>query len=266
MNWGVTCFFENIKDFKIVGKILPRTPVKYIELRGERPFFSPADTSSAEIDYFKKIIKAANLKVTMHSTFYDINLASINPYIQEAILKCYFRYLELGKSVGAKIMVLHGGLIHKDAAHIKKLVQISRNNLIQNLRQLGDFAFEKGIKIGLENSPPNKNSLFVSNWQEHVDILETVNHRNVGAVFDMAHAFLHKLDLGEYYHNIKKYLIEVHIHNNNGKEDQHLGITKGKIDYTSFFKMHRISVPIIMEIRNMEEALESILWIKEMES
>ena len=46
MNWGITCFFEDKKDFEIVAKLAPNFPLKYIEIRGERPFFSPEDLTN----------------------------------------------------------------------------------------------------------------------------------------------------------------------------------------------------------------------------
>jgi sugar phosphate isomerase/epimerase len=265
MHWGLTCFFEDVRDFVKIVDILPQSPLEYVEIRGERPFFSPADTTIDNLQFIKDIIRECGLKVTMHATFYDINLASMNPFLQQANLKCYYEYLNLAETIGAEIMVVHAGLIHKDAAGIMKLMQISRDNLVQNLRKLGDVALQKGIRIGLENSPPNKNVLFIPSWKEQISILKEVDHQAVGAVFDMAHAHLHDLNLAEYFENIEKHLIEIHIHNNNGREDLHLGINKGEIDYDSFFRGHPVDVPVIMEIRNITEALESIEWVKEFE-
>jgi len=265
LNWGLTCFFENIRDFNQVEDILPDSPIRYVEIRGERPFFSPADITEADLRFLKKVIEKVGLKVTLHATFYDINLASMNPFLQEANLKCNLEYLRLAKNVGAEILVVHGGMIHKDAAGIQKLTQIARENLVHNLKKLGDAASRKGIRIGLENSPPNKNVLLVPDWNEQISILREVDHPAVGAVFDMAHAHLHDLNLAEYFEHIEPYLIEIHIHNNNGREDLHLGINRGEIDYGLFFSEYTSEVPIIMEIRNISEALESIEWVRHFE-
>jgi len=160
-------------------------------------------------------------------------------------------------------MVVHAGQIHRDAATCVGLLNLARNNLIENLIELGDYGEKRGIKIGLENSPPNPHRLMVYDWQSHVDILRAVNHKNVGAVLDMAHAFLHGLSLQKYYEEIKKYLIEIHAHNNDGQTDLHQSMQRGKIDYSGFFKTNRVNVPVIMEIRNIKEARESLEWIKQ---
>lgn len=246
-----------------MADILPDSPIRYVEIRGERPFFSPADLTESDLKYFREIINKAGLKVTLHATFYDINLVSMNPFLQEANLKCYLEYLHLAEAVGAEIMVVHGGLIHKDAAGIHKLTQIARENLVHNLKRLGDASSQNGIRIGLENSPPNKNILMVPTWNEQISILKEVDHPSVGAVFDMAHAHLHDLNLAEYFEHIEPHLVEIHIHNNNGREDLHLGVNRGEIDYGLFFREYTTDVPIIMEIRNLNEAFESIEWVRQ---
>jgi sugar phosphate isomerase/epimerase len=88
----------------------------------------------------------------------------------------------------------------------------------------------------------------------------------VGAVLDTAHAFLHGLDLVEYYTHIRNFLIELHLHNNNGTSDQHLAISRGIIDYREFLSQITPGIPIIMEIRNQQEAIESLEWVKQFET
>jgi sugar phosphate isomerase/epimerase len=159
-------------------------------------------------------------------------------------------------------MVVHAGLIHKDAAANLEIQQIARSHLVENLRILGDYARDRNIFIGLENSPPNRNHLMVREWTEHVKILKEVNHPQVGGVLDIAHAYLQGLDVLLYYDNIQEYLVELHVHNNDGTEDLHQAIDQGAIDYPELFKTRDIAVPVIMEIRNFSEALQSLEWIK----
>ena len=262
MKWGVTCFFENRRDFAKVLEIAPQFPLSYLEIRGEQPFFAPEVLSEKELDFFRNIIDRSGLKVTLHSTFYDINLATINSFLRKATLECYRRYLDLAGELGAEIMVLHGGLLHRDAVDIPELLKTAQRNLVDNLRSLADYAAGKGVKIGLENSPPNRNHLMIPGWQQQVEILKATNRPNVGAVFDVAHAYLHRLDIETYYRKIEPYLIEIHAHNNDGSDDQHRAIGRGVIDYAALFGNHRVTVPVVLEIRNFAEAIESLEWIQ----
>ncbi len=266
MKWGITCFFENRADFKIVSEIAGNYPIEYLEIRGERPFFSPEDLKPEGLEFIKQIIASSGLKTTLHSTFYDINLATINSYLRQANLDCYKRYLDLAAEIDAEIMVVHAGYLHRDAANLTPLWEMANENLVESLRQLGDHAASLGIKIGLENSPPNRNRLMIADWKRHIEVLKRTDHPAVGALWDMAHAFLHNLDLDEYYRNIKDYLVEIHAHNNMGEADEHRGMDSGKIPYAGFFNRHNIQVPVIMEIRNFEEAVESMKWIREIKA
>ncbi len=265
MEWGITCFFQNQEDFSIVKEIAPQYPIRYIEIRGEQPFFSPQDITEENLSFFQNVIKETGLQVTLHSTFYDINLATLNEYLRKATMECYRKYIDLGHTVGAEIMVLHAGHIHRDITSIPELKRTARNNLLENITALANYAQDKGVKIGLENSPPNKNPLMVSDWENHIKILDELSHSNVGAVLDFAHAFLHNLDLSQYLDNIYDYLIEIHIHNNDGKQDFHAAVNQGVIDYESIFRGRQLDVPVIMEIRNFQEAMQSLEWVKQFE-
>lgn len=267
INWGLTCFFENRRQLiKVVDLARTYPMLKYIEIRGERPFFSPEDLKREDIKFFRTVIEKSGLAVTLHATFYDINLSTINSYLRKANLQCYKTYLDLAQQINAHIMVLHGGYMHYDMVGITSLRTMARNNLIENLKILGDYAAERNIFIALENSPPNRYHLMVKDWQSHKRILKAVNHPRVKAILDIAHAHLHRLDISRYYQNIKNYLVELHVHNNDGKSDLHTAIDEGTIDYQKFFEQNTIDVPVIMEIRNISEAIQSLRWIKRIES
>jgi sugar phosphate isomerase/epimerase len=178
-------------------------------------------------------------------------------------MDCYKKYLELAELIEAEVMVVHAGYINKDAVKIQQIKEIAELNLIENLQNLGDYASGRNVIIGLENSPPTRHQLMVWEPRKHIDILEKINHPQVKAVYDIAHAFLHGYDIYDYYKKIEPYLAEMHIHNNDGKQDQHRSISDGAIDYEHFFSTHQVSVPVIMEIRNIEEALHSLEWIKD---
>jgi sugar phosphate isomerase/epimerase len=265
MIWGITCFFENKADLKIVEKLAPVYPLSFLEIRGERPFFSPEDISGKDVRFFRDILDKTGLRVTLHATFYDINLSTINSYLRRAVLDCYREYLNLAEQLNVEIMVLHGGHIIKDAVGIQQIEQQAEQNLIENLKNLGDMAARKNIVIGLENSPPGPHPRLVHDWISHIRILEKVRHEQVRAVLDTAHAHLQDLDLNQYFREIEKYLVELHVHNNDGKEDSHAALNHGTIDYAHFFSENRVEVPVILEIKTYQEAIESLEWIKKYE-
>ena len=104
IDWGITCFFENREEFAKVAELAPLYPVKYLEIRGERPFFSPEDLHTKELSFLREIIAKTGLKVTVHATFYDINLSTINSYLRQATLQCYQKYLDLAAELHAEVL------------------------------------------------------------------------------------------------------------------------------------------------------------------
>lgn len=264
MKWGITCFFERVEEFALVGEVLPEYPLSHVELRGEQPFFAPECTTERDIRFIRDTIEKAGLSASVHATFYDINLATINDDLNAAMLNSYRRYLEMTEAVGARVLVVHGGLLHRDAASLPTLLNRANQRLMDNLRRLGDEAARRGISIGLENSPPNPNRLMIPGWREHLETLCRVNHPHVKAVLDTAHAFLQGLDIYRYYNEISEWLVEMHVHNNDGKSDLHSAMGAGHIDYRNFFSRVDVRVPVVMEIRSLEEARVSLEWVARM--
>ncbi len=260
--WGITCFFEERREFEKVVNIVPDYPLKYLEIRGERPFFSVDVLSREDIRFFRKIIEKIGLRITLHATFYDINLSTLNLFLRDAVLNCYQRTIEVAEEINAEIIVLHAGLVNKDAAKNENLVNLAHRSLIDNLKRLGDYAGKKNIILGLENSPPNRHLLMVAGCKEHLQILDEVDHPHVKGILDMAHAFLHGHDVQEYFRKLEPLLAEIHVHNNDGSKDQHRAMDTGVIPYEEFFLHNEIKIPAIMEIHNFDEALQSLEWIK----
>jgi len=98
--------------------------------------------------------------------------------------------------------------------------------------------------------------------ENHVAFLQELNHSAVGALLDIAHATLHRLNVPEYLKAIRPFLVEIHAHNNHGQHDDHLGLHEGVIDYRQLLKMPEMQdIPIIMEIKSYEEILATLQWL-----
>jgi sugar phosphate isomerase/epimerase len=142
---------------------------------------------------------------------------------------------------------------------------MAETNLCETLSELAEYGLSKGVKVALENSPyKNDTYRLVYHPQSHTKILNQVDHPNLGALLDFAHAFLYKFDLIDYLEKIQPYLIEIHAHNNFGADDDHLGLPNGLIDYEPIVKHPGVrNIPFIMEIISYEEVMKTLEWLKE---
>lgn len=271
IRFGATCFFNSPDEFSLVVKVARKYPfIRYVEFRGERPFLFPDITPKKEVRYFKDILRQAGLKNTLHTTMYDINLATLNPWLKDANIVCYKKYLDLAEYLESEVIVVHGGQISNDFVHSPlrdNFLDLAENHLCESLTELTDYGHKKGVKVALENSPPRKNETrIVCEPDTQIKILKRIDHPNLGALLDIAHAFLFKLDIVDYLQKIKSHLFEIHAHNNFGESDDHLGLAKGRIDYKPLLEHDEIRVvPFIMEIRSYDEVISTLEWLKELE-
>lgn len=267
IQFGATCFFNTPSEFPMVVEVAKKYPfVKYVEFRGEHPFLFPDVTPKKDIQNYKNFIKNAGLKSTLHTSMYDVNMATLNPWLKEANIACYKKYLDLAAYLESEIIVVHGGKLQMEFAKSsmkQDFIELAENHLCESLVQLAEYGKKKGVKVALENSPPSPESVkIVHDPESHIKIIQRINHPNLGALLDLAHAYLFRLDIADYLREIKPYLFEIHAHNNFGKEDEHWGLPKGNMDYQSILKQNEIhDVPFIMEIESYEEVITTLEWL-----
>ena len=269
IRFGATCFFNTPDEFSLVVDVARKYPfIQYVEFRGERPFLFPDVTPMNEVKYFKDLLKQAGLRNTLHTTMYDINLATLNPWLKDANITCYKKYLDLAEYLESELIVVHGGEISNDFMNSPlqdDFLDIARGHLCESLTTLAEYGQSKGVKIALENSPPRRNEArIVFNPETQIKIIKQINHPNLGGLLDFAHAFLFKLDITDYLRKIRQHLFEIHAHNNFGDNDEHLGLVNGGIDYASLLKKPEAQgIPFIMEIGSYEEVISTLEWLKE---
>lgn len=268
IQFGATCFFNTPDEFSLVVEVAKKFPfIEYVEFRGEHPFVFPGVTPPDKLSHYRNILKQAGLRSTLHTTMYDINLATLNPYLKDANVACYKKYIEVAEHLESEVIVVHGGEIYNEFASSPlkdDFMATAETHLCESVYELAEYGQEKGVKVALENSPPTSRGVrLVFNPENHIRVLEKINHPNAGALLDLAHAFLFRLDLLDYLRQIKPHLIEIHAHNNFGEEDEHRGLTKGNIDYQTILRQPEIEgVPFIMEIISYEQVVTTLNWLK----
>ncbi|NIT55684.1 MAG: TIM barrel protein [Aliifodinibius sp.] len=267
IQFGATCFFNTPDEFSLVVKVAQKFPfVKYVEFRGERPFVFPDITPMDKLSYYKDILIQAGLSNTLHTTMYDINMATLNPWLKDANIACYKKYIDIAEYLESEVIVVHGGQLFYEFVNSplkQDFMELAEKHLCDSLTELAEYGQKKGVKVALENSPPSKKGIrIVFNPENHLRIIKRINHPNLGALLDFAHAYLFRLDLLDYLQKIKPYLLEIHAHNNFGEEDEHWGLTKGNIDYQSILQQDEVQdIPFIMEIESYNEVLFTLEWL-----
>ena len=119
------------------------------------------------------------------------------------------------------------------------------------LEELNSFAHQRGVEILIENTP---NALSTA---ERLQLFNTMTHLNLNYVFDVGHAHIgagieHEFEI------MKERIRSLHIHDNNGKEDQHLFpmAEGGTVDWSKTMELLRSrpgQYPLLLELREVSE-------------
>lgn len=104
----------------------------------------------------------------------------------------------------------------------------THRRVVENLRWFGERAAEKGIRLAIENIYGGR---FYSQIDELINLVEEVNLDNVGFCLDVGHANVDGVDILSAVQRMGRKLYEIHLHDNNGKKDQHLPIGFGIVNW-----------------------------------
>lgn len=119
------------------------------------------------------------------------------------------------------------------------------------LEELTVFARQRGVEVLLENTP---NDLSTA---ERLDLFNSMTHLGLNYVFDIGHAHI-GAGIEHEFAIMKPRMRSLHIHDNNGKEDQHLFPMSegGTIDWGKAMDLLRTlpgDVPLLLELREVPE-------------
>ncbi len=210
----------------------------------QKPNFNPSLKLSQQI---KNISERNNLLLIVHVPYYLPTCTTISE-ISETVIKIIKREIILARRLGAKIITLHSGAIETNPDKNFKA-------LTESLKKIIRIGKEYQVKIGLENS-----------WhlpglcRSPEDLLRVTNSvKGLGITFDVGHANIQNVDLIKPFRRVRKFLANVHIHDNDGKTDQHAVIGEGSINFKGFLKECKNSNyygPFILEMFPRKNALK----------
>jgi sugar phosphate isomerase/epimerase len=118
------------------------------------------------------------------------------------------------------------------------------------------------VNIAVENVPEPYPFLMKS-VEHFAKFYEEINE-DIGLVFDVGHANLNG-QIERFLTVFKDKIVHIHAHDNDGKDDQHLGIGLGNIDWSNVANLLRkISYDKIVIIESVEHIEESKHKLKQL--
>lgn len=213
--------------------------VDFIEWICEYPHCYPPYILAKTRSRLKKLSFEYNLEYSVHSTYVELNIAHLNPGFQKESVRQVKECIRFAGDIGAKRVITHAGSIpliprsvSKDTIEkigIKDVRKMFLNISKTRLAELRKYADELGVLLCVENM--NFDYELCNSLKEHLFFLDD-NY----AAFDMGHANITD-DPVKFAEKIRPKIKYVHVHDNNGKEDEHLPLGDGDIDYGAIFEI-----------------------------
>lgn len=207
------------------------------------------------IKQLKNLASINGLNFAVHAPFSSINLAEANQILREKFVWFMKKSLKKAYKLEARIWIVHPGRLTPFTyffpekaweAQISSLNILAKeanltgiNLVVENM--IGDFTLFKSVKDGLK-------------------ILE--NSENVGICLDVGHANLTK-NLDNFLRKISK-IQHIHVHDNNGFEDEHLPAGEGTVNWKKlqkWFKTTNYNGWVVAENYKLNHSLKTLKFL-----
>ena len=178
--------------------------------------------------YQKKLEKMGNPPLILHGPFLDLNPASFDSLIREVTMTRFTQCYQAGLELGAKKIVYHSGMI--------PCVYYREGWADQVSRFFTEFLEDKDdLEIVMEN-------VLDEDWCLLLDVYKKVDHPKFKLCLDMGHAHCYsEIPVMEWAEGLSPYIGHVHVHDNAGDRDSHLGLGKGTLPYHEVLKLLPVS-------------------------
>ncbi|WP_457611730.1 sugar phosphate isomerase/epimerase family protein, partial [Methanocaldococcus sp.] len=166
--------------------------------------------------------------------------------VRELTINCIKDAIEGAFELDANLVVVHPGYIPELWKDLKD--EILDNNF-STISKLVEIAEDYNITLGLENMP-NFRGVLCQKINEIYEILNEIDSKNLKVTLDVGHANTVG-DVIEFIRKLNKNIAHVHIHDNNGYEDEHLRVGEGSINfYKVLEELIKIDYDGILSIEN----------------
>lgn len=218
---GVSMLYCLGESFNRMVKRLGSIDTQYIEILDD----GIHELNKNRVALLKETAQSFGIQYSLHAPFADINIASPSKIMLNASMKRLKQSMAFANELDAKVWVFHPGA-KTGIGQFYPGADWKQN--IESVKALYKSSEEYGLNIALENLPA-KYYFFMSKPEEFARFYKETN-LPVGIVMDIGHANLEGHIEG-FFSLLDDKIIHIHASDNDGSDDQHLGIGYGKIDY-----------------------------------
>ena len=250
---GLSMLYCLGEPFKKMIEYIITAEIKYVEIVDDG-FHT---LSKQRVLILKDITKSYGLKYTVHAPFADINIASPSKPMLRAMLKRLRQSIVHASELDSSLWVFHPGMKTGISSFYPGMDRFQNMETAKTLLQI---ARENDVKIAIENVPEPYPFLLKS--VEDFARFYAEFSENIGLVLDIGHANING-QIERFLEAFSSRIVHMHLSDNDGKSDQHLGIGHGTINWDKVSdSIRRMSYDKIIVVESVEHIEESVQKLK----
>jgi len=249
---GLSMLFCLGESFSSLMKRLHAVGVRHVEILDE----GLHALNSRRVNALKKVAQSRGLVLTLHSPFADINIASPSLPLRRVMLRRLEKSILYARQLDCRLWVFHPGLRTGTSYFYPGLDW--RLNL-DSVRVLLRWARKCDVEIAVENVPEPYPFLMksVHDFSRFYDEL----NEDIGLALDIGHTNLNR-QTQDFITQFSHKIVHIHVSDNDGNHDSHLGIGYGTTDWTNVVKAIKTikygNVIMLESVENVEESLQTL--------
>jgi len=195
----------------------------------------------SDAESIAKQFHQAGRTITLHGPFMDLSPGSPDPDIQRISRKRFDQLSALVPVFKPKCVVCHTGY---DQKRYWPMVDVWMEKSLEIWDPLAESLKREGTRLMLEN-------VYEKNPSEILPLIEKLNAHGVGFCLDIGHqAVFGSVSLSHWVEAMAPHLQQLHLHDNDGKQDDHYALGSGAINIQKllkqlhFLKIHPLAVTL----------------------
>jgi len=185
-----------------------------------------------DIETVISVLRDKKLKCTLHGPYQDLSPGSPDPKIREVTFKRFLQTIELADRLKPELVVFHPGFDHR---RFQGVIDQWFTHSLDTWNRVLRYSEEVEVPLALEN-------VFEFAPDHLLQLVSNIGSPKLGLCFDTGHYNVFaKRPLSRWIEMFRPFLMEVHLHDNHGKLDEHLALEEGNFPFGEFFELLRRS-------------------------
>ncbi len=196
-----------------------------------------------------------NPSLSFHAPFMDLSPGAMDSKVRSATVGRFNHILDIAEILKPVSIVFHSGY-EKWKYSLKTDIWLEKS--LETWSPLNARAKSLGVKIAIEN-------IFEDGPANLRLLMEGINSGNFGVCFDTGHCNLFSnVPLKQWLEELKPYIIELHMHDNDKSSDLHYPIGDGSFDFDALFsELKNNNCVYTIEAHTPEDVLKSMERLKD---